>query len=345
MSTVFISYKREDETRVARLVKALEAEDFDVWWDQNLPQSENWRVNIEKALDGASCVVVVWTKDSVSPAGSFVRDEASRGKARGILVPVFFDKVSPPLGFGEIQTVDLRHWRGSSRDPFFKDLCATIQAKLDNKPAPRPKGPLRRLQRRITYSSVSFFLIATLVGFGLNLFGAQQTLCTLLPTAGSDACGALGLGNQPTKAERLSWAQRTPGSCEDLQHHLTLYPTGAYATEAQSLLDAVDTTHVLTWEPLERTLSLFVRQQPDWMSNTEAAQSDALDRGTRMAAQLCQNFGAGDQTFRYLSGMPEVQSWNCDQRGTTAVCGFEGQAVCSLEARRVDVVEVCGTSE
>jgi TIR domain len=70
MNEVFVSYKREDEPRVARLVRALEGARFSVWWDRGLPGGESWRAQIEAALDAAKCVVVVWSRDSVGPAGN-----------------------------------------------------------------------------------------------------------------------------------------------------------------------------------------------------------------------------------------------------------------------------------
>ena len=76
-------------------------------------------------------MIVVWTHESVGPAGDFVRDEAVQGKRRGVLVPVRLERVAPPLGFGEIQAIDLTHWKGNPRDPFFQDLCAAVTAKLE----------------------------------------------------------------------------------------------------------------------------------------------------------------------------------------------------------------------
>jgi TIR domain len=46
MTDVFVSYKREDEARVARLVAALERSDLQVWWDRSLPGGESWRAQI-----------------------------------------------------------------------------------------------------------------------------------------------------------------------------------------------------------------------------------------------------------------------------------------------------------
>src|SRR5580704_19347936 len=121
MPHVMVSYKREDEPRVAQLVRALRSHGLEVWWDQGLPGGEAWRENIEKALAEAGCVVVVWSHGSTGPDGGFVRDEASRAKARGHLVPVVIDGVMPPLGFGELQAVDLKRWKGNAKDPFFVD--------------------------------------------------------------------------------------------------------------------------------------------------------------------------------------------------------------------------------
>src|SRR5450755_317027 len=122
MNEIFISYKREDETRVVRLVCALEAAGFSVWWDRILAGGENWREQIQRALENAKCVIAVWSSGSVGSAGDFIRDEAGHAKKRGALVPVKLDKVDPPLGFREIQVIDLSHWKGSARDPYFKDL-------------------------------------------------------------------------------------------------------------------------------------------------------------------------------------------------------------------------------
>ena len=117
MAHVMVSYKREDEPRVAVLVRALRANGLEIWWDQALPGGEAWRENIQGAIDQAGCVVVVWSHGSTGPDGGFVRDEATRAKARSILVPVAFDNVMPPLGFGELQAIDLKHWKGGAKDP------------------------------------------------------------------------------------------------------------------------------------------------------------------------------------------------------------------------------------
>src|SRR5262245_8400762 len=119
MSEIFVSYKREDEKQVGRLVRALEGAGLSVWWDRGLPGGESWRSQIQTALDAAKCVIVAWTRESVGPAGDFVCDEAGQATRRSVLVPVMLERVDPPLGFGEIQAIDLTRWKGNPRDPFF----------------------------------------------------------------------------------------------------------------------------------------------------------------------------------------------------------------------------------
>jgi len=151
---------------------------------------------------------VVWTRVSVGPAGDFVRDEAGQAKRRGVLVPVLLDKVDPPLGFGEIQAIDLTHWKGRSRDPFFQDLSAAVTAKLEGRAVPPAKGPMKRLIRRLTYSGFASAMAFGGLAFGLNLFGAQDQVCSmpLLQPYTSDVCGALGLGHPVL-------SPRDPGRC------------------------------------------------------------------------------------------------------------------------------------
>ena len=163
-------------------------------------RAPSWRENIAAALHSAKCVVVVWSHGSVGVEGAFVRDEAGRAMARDILVPVLIDKVAPPLGFGELQAIDLTAWRGNPRDPFFQDLVAVIRAKLDHTPAPPPKGPTRRVMRRLFYGATSSGAVAAVALFGFNTFGVASNVCTLpgAPPGLSDFCGACRMGEGPS---------------------------------------------------------------------------------------------------------------------------------------------------
>ena len=343
-SDVFVSYKREDEARVGVLMQALESAGVSLWWDRRIAAGESWRTEIQRALDAAKCVIVVWTHESVGASGDFVRDEAQQAKARGVLVPVILDRVEPPLGFREIQFIDLRHWNGSRRDPFFQDLIAAVTAKVQGRAVPASKGPMKRLLRRLSYSGVASTMVFGGLAFGFNLFRAQDKVCgmRLLQPQLSDACGALGLGDQPTKNERLAWEGRESGSCAALRTHIERFPDGIYRDDAARMLAARRVRQTEVWTPAMRRLALFVGQDHVRSINRAAAQAAALTRGQATADRLCRGFAAAT-SFRLTSAMPAPQVWHCSPGNGVMTCGFEGEAVCSLEERRVQEDESCGT--
>jgi hypothetical protein len=102
---LFISYAREDREQVGRLARALERAGFSVWWDAALEGGHQFAAEIEKQLSAADAVVVVWSAASVR--SNWVLDEAMHGRDRGCLIPVRFDETPPPLGFRQIQSIDL----------------------------------------------------------------------------------------------------------------------------------------------------------------------------------------------------------------------------------------------
>jgi serine/threonine-protein kinase len=130
MTDLFVSYKAEDRARIAPLVRALEAEGLSVWWDQHIGAGSDWRSEIESRLEAARCVLVAWSERATGPEGRFVRDEAAAAQETGRYVPVTIDRVRPPLGFREVQAIDLVGWKGQRDDPRFQALLAAIRSKL-----------------------------------------------------------------------------------------------------------------------------------------------------------------------------------------------------------------------
>jgi hypothetical protein len=340
---VFISYKREDEVRVGRLAKALEKAGLAIWWDRGLPGGESWRANIAQALHEARCVVVVWSHGSVGPEGAFVRDEAGRAMARGLLVPVMIDKVAPPLGFGELQAIDLTGWRGGVRDPFFQDLVAVIRAKLENGPAPAPKGPTRRVMRRILYGATSSGALAVAALFAFNTFGVAANVCTTpgLQPGLSDMCGACRMGERPTREERVAWAARPKDSCQALRDHIARFPEGAYRREAADLLTARRVTSEDVWTPNVRSLALYQPASTAGAPDEASAHARALAAAQIQADNLCRGFAAA-AAFRFRAATPQAGTWTCEKGGGGVVCGFEGTVACQLDEKASVEHEACG---
>lgn len=152
MTDLFISYKAEDRARIAPLVQELEAAGFGVWWDQHIGAGSDWRSEIESHLESARCVLVAWSERTTGPEGRFVRDEAAAAQETGRYLPVIIDRVRPPLGFREVQAIDLVGWKGQRGDPRFEALVAAIRAKLSGEapvaPARHPPIASARISRR-----------------------------------------------------------------------------------------------------------------------------------------------------------------------------------------------------
>lgn len=124
MADIFLSYKRTDRDRVAPIVALLEAHGWSVWWDPRIDAGEQWDEVIEREVGAASCVVAIWSFESVS--SRWVRTEAGEGLDRGILVPVLIDATRPPLEFRRIHAIDLTGWRGGTGEGCANTLVCAV---------------------------------------------------------------------------------------------------------------------------------------------------------------------------------------------------------------------------
>src|SRR6266498_4065508 len=124
MAEIFISYASGNRERARALAQALGARGWSVWWDREIPLGKSFDDVIEKALTEAKCVIVLWS--AVSIASEWVRNEASEAKRRGILIPVFIERVDAPLAFRLLNGADLRHWRGDAGDAEFVSLVESV---------------------------------------------------------------------------------------------------------------------------------------------------------------------------------------------------------------------------
>jgi hypothetical protein len=80
MTDVFMSYASEDRERARNLASALEARGWSVWWDRKIVAGETYDQTIERHLESAKSVVVLWSKDSV--ASEWVKNEATAASER-----------------------------------------------------------------------------------------------------------------------------------------------------------------------------------------------------------------------------------------------------------------------
>lgn len=104
-TSIFLSYSRADQQQILPLISALESHGFDVWWDGLLKGGDRFLQVTENALETADVVLVAWTETSAN--SDWVRDEATRGRDRKCLLSITLDGTEPPLGFRQIQYLDV----------------------------------------------------------------------------------------------------------------------------------------------------------------------------------------------------------------------------------------------
>jgi TIR domain len=124
MSDIFISYASADRECARELAAQLEGLGWSVWWDREIQAGKTFAGVIEREIDHARCVIVLWSRTAVD--SRWVRDEANEGLKREVLVPVLIDQIAPPLGFRSIHAADLIGWKGDPVSPGFRQLVRDL---------------------------------------------------------------------------------------------------------------------------------------------------------------------------------------------------------------------------
>ena len=192
--SVFLSYSREDKAKAQAIVGALEARGLTVWWDGLIEAGDEYADRIEQALTSADAVVVLWS--AVSIHSHWVRDEAASGRDRGRMVPVTVGSVEPPIGFRQIQHVNLSDWRGRADAPEIDDLCIAI-ARVAGAPETQPRKARRAAGVSRRHAMIAAAGGVALVGCGI----AGMTLLGKASPSGS-SIGVLpfrNLGGDPSE--------------------------------------------------------------------------------------------------------------------------------------------------
>ena len=120
MTRVFLSYAREDVETARKLAGVLSDSGQTVWWDRHVHGGANFSSEIDRALKDAQIVMVLWSPASI--ASAWVQDEAAEGRDTNRLVPATLESTKPPLGFRQLQCVDLSLWATHDRREPIDDL-------------------------------------------------------------------------------------------------------------------------------------------------------------------------------------------------------------------------------
>ncbi|MES2119038.1 MAG: TIR domain-containing protein [Pseudomonadota bacterium] len=163
---VFLSYDRDDTRKAQNFVTALQDKGFSVWWDGLIGGGSAFADRIQEALSAADVIVVLWSHSSAK--SHWVRDEASFGRDRNRLVPVSIDGTKAPLGFRQIQSLDLSNWNGRGDTPAFdrlyQSICSVAGASHEVKPGRKPISPLTRRQAMIAAGSAGALVVGAAAG-------------------------------------------------------------------------------------------------------------------------------------------------------------------------------------
>lgn len=166
---LFLSYAREDRATAQQLAHALGEEGFSVWWDREIRGGSDFTEEIAAKLHAARRVIVLWSPKAV--ASSFVRDESARARDASKLLPVRIEEVDLPLGFGQLQTLDLIDWDGEREAAAFRAVVNEVRHAFGQKVTTLPGGSQRRFRlRKLMWPAI---LIA-IVGLGFVGFKWQS---------------------------------------------------------------------------------------------------------------------------------------------------------------------------
>lgn len=136
---VFISYASEDKSMVQELSSRLASENWlDVWLDEkNLLPGQDWRMQIEEAVETSDVVIICLSKNSVRKEGfvqkelRYAREVALEKPEEAIfLIPIRLDDCVVPRGFRMFQWGD---YFGNTKDKAYKTLIKALSVRREQK--------------------------------------------------------------------------------------------------------------------------------------------------------------------------------------------------------------------
>ncbi|MEM1009128.1 MAG: toll/interleukin-1 receptor domain-containing protein, partial [Myxococcota bacterium] len=188
---VFISYSRVDRPAAEKLATKLSALGHDVWWDHELLAGSRFRATIEQKLQSTRVVIVLWSEHSVK--SDWVLGEAGTARMRNVLVPASLQKITPPLEYRQLHTVDLTDWVEDDDTEVLDALMGGVNKRLDPSFVPTKFTPStppfwqRKLLRQAALGAVFVGLLAA-AWIGLSMpTGFSQTICQRFNVCLADA--------------------------------------------------------------------------------------------------------------------------------------------------------------
>jgi hypothetical protein len=344
MSDVFLSYKQTDRARVAPLAEALQAEGFTVWWDAEIPLGQTYYSAIESQLTAAKVVIPVWSEDSIT--SEWVREEATKGKHQGKLLPVKIDAVEPPVGFSTIQTANLSDWNGDRDAPEWRTIVAHIK-QLGATPGKQPQ-PAKRKSKTNGFGGVTpesdakkkgaakpLMIAAGLAVIGLIVLGVAANQQAPAPGPAPFNPGPAPINNSGNNTQIQAAEAAAYNAASQVRNRsayeafLKLYPQSSYAQEVSQRLASC------RMEQQSASSSMPVTAT-GWAAYALGGCNTAQGTANAYLQQGCLGYSPSGQ----VTNAQYVPSQSMDAAGNP-ICIVQAQAVCTFPQATSAAFEVC----
>jgi hypothetical protein len=191
MTDVFISYKREQRAQCARIAEKLRALGLDVWFDAKLESGTSFDAEIEARIHAAKAVLVLWSPEAAK--SNWVRNEATIGQERNVLVSVEIAPCTRPVQFTTTHTEALHNPQFRDDDPAFARIVARIgrlsgRADLAGRAEIETTAPAMRRKAGWVGPVLGVALAAALAGGGFVVWrmttpAPTETVAAITPAA------------------------------------------------------------------------------------------------------------------------------------------------------------------
>ena len=185
MVDIFISYASEDAQLAGQMAQTFGAMGWSVWWDHRIIVGQRYDQVIERELESAKSVIVLWSGHSVG--SEWVRNEATVGARRGVLIPAMLERVQLPLEFSRKQTADLTGWNGDPSHSGFQAVCEGVAAILDGPSPSQRDRPISALWYRRRWSWVGIAIVVLGLGYGVSRLAQRHSIGEAEPQSATQA--------------------------------------------------------------------------------------------------------------------------------------------------------------
>ena len=103
---------------------------WNVFWDRDIEAGSHWSDELQRRLDSARCVIVLWSR--TSRESFWVHGEAARAFERDVYLPVSLDDSHPPRLFSSAQTLSISRWARGGGTADLTALREAVRSRVGN---------------------------------------------------------------------------------------------------------------------------------------------------------------------------------------------------------------------